>query len=292
MKLAPGFVLPVDKPEGPTSHDIVDAARRGLGIRKVGHTGTLDPFASGLLLLCVGRATRLAEFLSGLDKVYEATALLGVRTDTLDRDGEVVEERSGWEALSADEIGGALGALRGTLSQVPPQFSAKKVSGVAMHRRARRGEHVELSAHPVTVHDIELIGVDLPSVRFRVRCSSGTYVRALARDLGEGLRVGAHLTALRRTAIGSVDVADALEVSALGDAGAVAAARIDPLRALAHLPAVHVGPEDADRLVHGQRVHGHEGIPSGLVAVAAEGRLLAIADAGEGILRPRKVFAG
>ena len=178
-------------------------ARRALDTRRVGHTGTLDPFASGLLLLCLGPATRLAEYLLGLDKEYLATARLGVTTDTLDREGDAVETASGWETLSSDEVRAALDELTGSISQTPPAFSAKKVKGEAAHRLARRGEAPELEPVTVTIHELELLDLDLPRVRFRVRCSSGTYVRAIARDVGEALGVGAHLTELRRTGIGT-----------------------------------------------------------------------------------------
>jgi len=291
------FVLPVDKPAGPTSHDVVAAARRALGTRKIGHTGTLDPFASGLLLLCVGRATRLAEYLSALDKRYEATAKLGVETDTLDLEGEAVSEAADISHLTGEAIADALAGFTGELDQVPPQFSAKKVDGEAMHRRARRGEHVDLPPARVCVHEMEPMEVALPAVRFAVRCSSGTYIRALARDLGSALGVGAHLTALRRTAVGRFDVADAVPLDRLDDPGAVAAARIDPVAALAHLRGVAVDDGDAERLRHGQRLRiepAVEGAPTGAterVAVAHGGALLAIAELDDGVLRPRKVFA-
>lgn len=291
--MTPGasFVLPVDKPEGPTSHDVVDAARRALGVRRIGHTGTLDPFASGLLLLCVGQATRLAEYLSGLDKTYVAVARLGVATDSHDRDGEVVEVREGWAELTRDDVDRVLPAFVGEIDQVPPQHSAKKVDGVRMHRRARGGERVALPPSRVTVHELDLVELRPPEVHLRVRCSSGTYVRALARDLGEALGVGAHLTALRRVSIGAVRVDAAIGVDALGDAEAVAAARIEPLRALAHLPTVHVGGDAAARLAHGQTLPVDAAAVAGTVAVEAGGALVAVAELRGGVLRPRKVLA-
>jgi len=293
-----GYVLPVDKPEGPTSHDVVVRARRALAVRKIGHTGTLDPFASGLLLLCVGPATRLAEYLTGLPKRYEAVACLGVTTDTLDREGAVVEEHGGWEALAPERIDEALSSFLGDIEQVPPQFSAKKVEGVAMHRRARAGERVDLSPCPVTIHEIERLDAELPDVRFRVLCSSGTYVRALARDLGERLGVGAHLSALRRTAIGVVDVGAAIGVDDLDDAEAVARARIGPLEALAHLPELAIDDAAARRLAHGQMLRVADavaGVPAttvagGPVALSRKGELVAVAEVVDGVLRPRKVF--
>jgi len=311
------MVLPVDKPSGPTSHDIVDLARREIGTRRVGHTGTLDPFASGLLLLCVGRATRVAEYLTALDKTYQATMRLGRTTDTLDREGRVVREREGWAALGPEEIVAALERLTGEIDQVPPQYSAKKVDGEAMHRRARRGERVELESRRVTVHELALAALELPLLGVRVRCSSGTYVRSLARDVGEALGVGAHLTDLRRTAIGGFDVERALPPEALGDRARVAASAISPLASLAHLPSLQVGEEAARRLGQGQAVAladaeagGTLPLPRGSalpvpgaaaerapgvespVVVACAGQIVAIAEARGGLLHPKKVFHG
>lgn len=285
------FILPVIKPEGPTSHDVVRAVRRELGCRRVGHTGTLDPFASGLLLMCVGRATRLAEYLSALDKTYEAVARLGQATDTLDLEGQVVEERRGWEDLDRGRIEEALLAQRGEVKQVPPAFSAKKVRGEAAHRRVRRGEEVRLEPVAVTIGALELTSLELPLVGLRVTCSSGTYVRALARDIGEALGVGAHLVRLRRTAIGPFGLDAALTLDHLSDARAVAEAAIAPLSALGHLPKVVLGDREADRLVTGQTVRVVDDGHRGLVAVAHRGSLLAVGESAGGLLRPRKVFA-
>ncbi|MDA0329791.1 MAG: tRNA pseudouridine(55) synthase TruB [Gemmatimonadetes bacterium] len=285
------FVVPVDKPEGPTSHDVVAMARRGLGTRRIGHTGTLDPFASGLLLLCVGWTTRLAEYLTGLDKTYEAVARLGVTTDTLDRDGVVLSESDAWRQLEESEIMRALSDFAGSIDQVPPQFSAKKLEGEAMHRRARRGEHVELAPVSVTVHDVQVTAVQLPEVRFSMRCSSGTYVRAIARDLGESLGVGAHLTSLRRTSVGSFTVNDAIAVDALKDTEEVARVAVEPAAALAHLPLVEIDGEVARRLLHGQKVRLSNDGSAAPVAVTHEGALFAIGEMRDGVLIPRKVFA-
>jgi len=285
------FVLPVDKSEGPTSHDVVDAARRSLGVQRIGHTGTLDPFASGLLLLCVGKATRLAQYFSGLDKTYEAVAKLGVSTDTLDRAGTIVGESTGWEDLTTQRIEAALDTLRGEISQVPPQYSAKKVSGERAYVRAREGLEVELEACTVTVMSLQLTSAALPSVTFTVRCSSGTYIRALARDLGEVLGVGAHLTGLRRTAIGDWNVQDAVPFADLSDLPSVARAAVAPLAALTHMPTMDVDDEQAGRLALGQAVAVPDQAAKGAVAVAHAGALVAIGEADEGFLRPRKVFS-
>jgi tRNA pseudouridine55 synthase len=295
-------VLRVDKPEGPTSHDIVARARRALRTRRVGHTGTLDPFASGLLLLCVGTATRLSESLTGLPKSYEAVARLGVRTDTDDLDGVVLEVREGVGALDVGDLDRALATLRGSLLQVPPAFSAKKVGGEAMHRKARRGEVVELPPVSVEVHALERLDWTPPFLRFRVDCSSGTYIRALARDLGEALGVGAHLSALRRTRVGDHTVEGAVSGDALDDAERVAAAWLSPREVLIHLPCLDLTPEQVLRIRMGQRITigaGQAPEPpratgvgnqQGRLALFMGEELVALAETeGEWIL-PRRVF--
>ncbi len=284
-------VLPVDKPEGPTSHDVVAAARRALGLRRIGHTGTLDPFASGLLLLCVGPATRLAEYLTGLSKRYEAVARLGARTDTLDATGEVVDTDDGWRELSDDAVRSAFEAERGTRLQQPPAYSAKRIGGRRAYDLARAGEAVLPEPVEVTIHDLEVTGIEGADVRFSMGCSSGTYVRAVARDAGDRLGVGAHLTALRRTGIGTFSVEGALPPARLEDAAAVAGAIVSPLAALGHLPVVEIGAADTARVRNGQAVRGGGGAGAGVVALASEGELVAIAEAAGESLRPRKVFA-
>ncbi|MFG1690783.1 tRNA pseudouridine(55) synthase TruB [Gemmatimonadota bacterium] len=286
-------VLLVDKPEGPTSHDVVDQLRRALGVRRVGHTGTLDPFASGLLLLCVGSATRLSEYLVGLEKSYVARATLGVTTTTLDVEGEVVGRDEGWRELTEDRVRDSVKELEGESLQIPPQFSAKKVGGEAMHRKARRGEEVVLEPVPITVHEIVADEVALPELRFRVRCSSGTYIRALARDLGERLGVGCHLTALRRTRIGSFDVERAVSATMIEDEDAWERAWITPEESLSHLNRIEVEAEDAGKLRHGQAVSvvGHDSDSKEPVVVLHGGELLAIGACEGGVVRPRKVFS-
>lgn len=290
-----GGVLPVDKPSGPTSHDVVARARRALDIRKIGHTGTLDPFASGLLLLCVGSATRLAEYLTGLDKTYRATVRLGTSTDSGDPEGAVVGESDAWRGLDAADVEAALAGFRGRISQVPPRFSAKKIAGERAYRRARRGEEVELEAVEVEVHELELERLDLPDVEIRLRCSSGTYVRALGRDLGERLGALAHLARLRRTRAGTVSVEDAVSLDGLEDARAVERAWISPARAVAHLPSVEVAGDEAVRLAHGQTIRLRDeapatALPQETVAVLRGSDLVAVAARQGDRLRPRKVF--
>ena len=284
-------VLLVDKPPGPTSHDIVRAARTALGLRRIGHAGTLDPFASGLLVLCLGSSTRISQYLSAMDKSYHATARLGVSTSTHDPDGEEVERNSRWRELDEDSVRDSLYAFRGVTRQTPPRYSAKKVRGEAAHRRIRRGEVVRLDPVPVTVYEIGLVRCSLPFVTFTVRCSSGTYIRALARDLGKALGTGAHLTELRRTAVGSMSVGQAAAPNGLRDA-VPSIACLSPAKALAHLPTVQVGGEDAARLACGQAVEpSTEPVPEAdPVVVLESGSLVAIGCGRGGVLRPRKVF--
>ncbi len=286
-------VLAVDKPEGPTSHDVVSLARRGLGTRRVGHTGTLDPFASGLLLLCVGWATRLAEYLTGLGKSYRGVAHLGVVTDTADRTGTLLRSSEEWRGLREEEIEAAFRTQLGQIPQLPPSYSAKKVGGVRAYDLARRGEEVELAPVMVTIERIEILEVALPEVVFEVECSSGTYIRSIARDVGEVLGVGGHLAALRRTRIGSHDVADAIPASRLDDPEMVREGWLTPLAAVSHLHRIEVGPDEAQALSHGVRIGAAEQAPAGEpLAIVHEGKLLAIGDVEGGKLRARKVFAG
>jgi tRNA pseudouridine55 synthase len=285
-----GF-LPVDKPAGPTSHDIVAVARRGLGERRIGHTGTLDPFATGVLLLCIGAATRLAEYLAGLDKTYEATARLGIRTDTLDRTGEVVATSEAWTTLGTAEVRAAFEDQIGRRPQLPPAYSAKKVAGRRSYELARAGEDVVPAAVEVAIHDLTVLSVDPPFVRFALRCSTGTYVRAVARDAGEALGVGAHLTELRRTAIGPFTADRAIPADQLAEPAAVAAALVSPLEALSHLPVVQLDARGAENIRHGRGIVAPDGTDRGTVVLAADGAVVAMAESDGSLLRPRKVLA-
>jgi tRNA pseudouridine55 synthase len=286
-------VLPVDKPPGPTSHDVVAAARRALGIRRIGHTGTLDPFASGLLLLCIGPATRLAEFLTPLPKRYFATMRLGTTTDTDDLKGEVVARSEAWTRLDEAAIRHVLEEQIGIREQLPPRYSAKKVSGERMYAVARRGGEVERSPVTVTIHALQVLDVRLPDVDFSVECSAGTYIRAIARDAGESLGVGAHLHALRRTGSGGFDVADALPLDSLSDRDRVGGALVAPAAAVRHLPHVVVPASDVRAVTHGRSVTVADPVPTGtaVALLSEEGTLLAVAEMVGQALHPRKVFA-
>jgi tRNA pseudouridine55 synthase len=288
----PVGILLVDKPAGPTSHDVVEHVRKAAGIRRVGHAGTLDPFASGLLLLLLGSATRLSEYFLGMEKGYDATLRLGMETDSWDLEGEVIREDPGWHGITGKEIEAALADLRGQILQTPPVYSAKKIRGEAAHRRVRRGEEVVLDPVEVTVLDLTLTGIQLPFVHLKVLCSSGTYVRALARDLGRALGVGGHLTALRRTSIGPFSISEASLLPALGDPTAVLGALIPSAPALAHLPAVEVEPAQAARIRQGQFLVlvGNDPPEDVVVRVLLEGELVALASREGDRLRPRKVM--
>ncbi|MDT0183820.1 tRNA pseudouridine(55) synthase TruB [Microbacterium sp. ARD31] len=215
----PGLVV-VDKAPGMTSHDVVARVRRLAGTRKVGHAGTLDPMATGVLVLGVDRATRLLGHLMLTEKAYDATIRLGVATTTDDAEGEVVST-SPVDGVTEDDVRRALAGFVGDIEQVPTAVSAIKVDGRRAYARVRAGEDVELPARPVTIHELVVHEVSLPDVRISVRCSSGTYIRAIARDLGAALGVGGHLTALRRTAVGSFDLGVARTLEALAEDFAV-----------------------------------------------------------------------
>ena len=236
-------LLLVDKPAGITSHDAVQLVRRALRTRKVGHAGTLDPMATGLLLVGVGRATRLLRFLGDFDKEYEGTARLGIETDTLDADGTVL--RTSPVDVSEREVRGAMSAFVGEIEQRPPAFSAVKVGGQRLHRAARKGETIEAEPRRVRVDAFDLLRFQPPDFEFRIVCSSGTYVRSLVADVGTKLGSGAHLTRLVRTRIGPFQVRDATPPDAPGE----------PLpleRAVAHLPRLEVEEEEARAAGHGR----------------------------------------
>ncbi len=267
--LAMDGLLVIDKPAGMTSHDVVASTRRILKERRVGHTGTLDPFATGVLLILVGRATRLAQFLSGADKEYDAIIRLGFATDTGDRMGNPLpgptgKRRRKW---SEEEIEAALASLRGYIDQVPPMYSAKKIGGQKLYELARRGEEVEREPSRVCIHEFEAIKPDGQLIKdnrdgtfdfqVHVSCSAGTYVRTLAEDFGKRLSVGAHLAELRRTRVGDFTVTNAVTLeqikTSLGEE-ALGTILLRPNAALSRLPFVHLSADDVRRTRHGMEV--------------------------------------
>ncbi|MFW6088777.1 MAG: tRNA pseudouridine(55) synthase TruB [Gemmatimonadota bacterium] len=291
-------VLLVDKPEGPTSHDVVRAARRALGTRRVGHTGTLDPFASGLLILCVGRATRLVEYFHHLPKSYEAGIVFGESRDTDDRTGTVTERGEIGPGLDAARLEAALTASLGESEQRPPDYSARQKGGRRAHEAARAGEPLALEARPIEVRGARLLDWSPPVARVAYEVSTGTYVRALARDLGAGLGCPAHLGTLRRTRIGPFEASDAVGVP---DIAWDAPASLSPLAALAWLPARELTAEERTAVGYGQAIATGEVAPpavavAGLgpgelpVVLHAAGELVAVGRRADEAIRPDKVF--
>jgi tRNA pseudouridine55 synthase len=237
-----GIVL-VDKPPGITSHAAIDLVRGALGTRRVGHAGTLDPMATGLLIMGIGRATRLLRFFGGLAKVYVGTLRLGTETDTLDADGEIV--RTATVDATADEIGAAMAGLVGDSMQLPPAYSAVKVGGRKLYEAARAGEHLEAEPRPIRVHSFDLVAFEGADAEFRAAVSGGTYVRSLVADVGAALGCGAHLTSLRRMEIGPFSVRDA---SAPDHPAPV----LPVGRAVAHLPRIELVADEAVAASHGR----------------------------------------
>jgi len=282
--VAEGFLL-VDKPGGWTSHDVVARCRRLLGERRIGHAGTLDPMATGLLVVALGRATRLLRFVQQLPKTYLAVAVLGVATDTLDADGAVLSREP--LPVSEDEVRRAAARFVGTILQVPPMVSARRVEGRRLYDLAREGKEVEREARAVEVYSLELEDFapsDYPEATLRVRCSTGTYVRTLADDLARALGGRAHLSALRRLSSGSLRVEEAHTLAAVEAAAAGGAAEellLEPAAALCDLPAVQVTDGTASAVCHGAvfpaPLLGIDPAAPGLHRVLdGEGRLLAV----------------
>lgn len=279
--VSPGILL-VDKPAGMTSHDVVARTRRAFGTRKVGHAGTLDPMATGLLVIGIEGATRLLTYIVGADKTYAATIRLGQTTGTDDAEGEVVAVAApeAWDAVTDDAVSAGIASLTGAISQVPSAVSAIKVDGRRAYDRVRAGEEVVLAARDVVVSRFDLLetrrGEGFIDLDVIVDCSSGTYIRSLARDLGAGLGVGGHLTALRRTRVGPFEVAGAVGIDALEGAPTLtpgeAAARI--------LPVLEMSSDDARDLRHGKRLVGQAARLDGALGAALDpdGRLIGIVE--------------
>jgi len=287
-----GFLV-VDKPAGMTSHDVVNAVRRIAETRRVGHTGTLDPLATGVLVLALGAATRLVQFIDNNDKTYRATLRLGETTTTYDADGETVESCP--VTVSHAEVEAALASFRGAIAQVPPMYSAIKVKGQKLYKLARQGKEIERAPRSVTLHRLDVLDWALPDVTIEVVCSAGTYVRSLAHDLGQQLGCGAHLIALTRTAAGEFRLADAYTLEALralAQAGRLAEALLPLTTALTALPVVMLTPEQVQAVGFGQMVMLDDA-PDVPLAQArdAAGQLVAVMLPVEpGMWRPKLVF--
>lgn len=253
-------VLPVLKPVDYTSHDVVAKVRRFTGIRRIGHTGTLDPKVTGVLPLCIGRATRIVEYLQELPKTYEADLLVGIATDTEDMTGEVVR-RADRVDLTEAQATAAIRSFVGTIEQVPPMYSAVKVGGKRLYELARQGQEVERKPRTVDIYSIDILKLELdrefPLIRFRVVCSKGTYIRTLCADIGKALGYPAAMASLVRTASGAIALAQCLtldEVERLAASGELAAKLLPADQAVRHLPSVVLDAAEAARALHGQTV--------------------------------------
>lgn len=293
-----GFLL-IDKPQGWTSHDVVAKIRGRIG-GKVGHAGTLDPLATGLLVLGIGGATRLLRFVQGADKEYLATALFGVATDSLDADGAIVSREP--LPVTPEQVEDVMGRFRGSIMQVPPMVSARKVEGRRLYELAREGKVVEREARPVTIHRLDLVDLapsDYPEVTFRTVCSTGTYVRTLGDDLARALGGRANLTALRRVRIGALEVSDAVSVDdavAAADAGEIERLLIKPGEALSEMPEVRVDDAMAEAVRNGRELPDIL-IPDGASSDASirvgdrRGDLIAVYRRDRNALRPEVVLS-
>jgi len=290
----PGGLVVVDKPAGWTSHDVVGRVRRLAGTRRVGHAGTLDPMATGVLLVGVDRATRLLGHLMLTEKEYAGTVVLGATTSTDDAEGEV-RTTADASAVTDEAIRAAAATQVGAVSQVPPAVSAIKVDGIRSYTRARAGEDVELRARDVVVHALDLVDVRRDGTRVEldvaVRCSSGTYIRAIARDIGAALGVGGHLSALRRTRVGPWDLSHAVALEDLSADGAYAVALV-PIGdvAAATFPRRDVDEDDAARLSHGVRLSPSCAGDGPVAAFGPDGRFLALVEDRDGAAVPVAVF--
>ncbi|HRH42713.1 MAG TPA: tRNA pseudouridine(55) synthase TruB [Pyrinomonadaceae bacterium] len=290
-------ILIIDKPTDWTSHDVVGKLRKILKTKRIGHTGTLDPFATGVLVMLVGQATRLAQFLDKDAKEYEAVVQLGFETDTGDltgerRDGEMARQG---DSVMESEIEQVLESFRGQIEQIPPMYSAKKVDGKKLYELARKGIEIERKAVAVTIYELELLE-EIPNpksqIRIRVLCTAGTYIRTLAEDIGRKLGTGAHLTALRRTRAGNFDLTKAVSIEQLQEI--VLAEKLDdyliPMnQAVSHLPEVKLSDEEVKKIRNGMK------LPSNLNAelvrlTDSENNLIAIGSAHENFIRPKIVF--
>jgi len=295
-------VLIIDKPAGMTSHDVIDRVRRILGLRTVGHLGTLDPAATGVLPLVIGNFTRLAQFYLGAEKRYEGIIRLGIATDTYDADGEPAgsdqERRAAAEramAIDEDRVRELASRFLGPIEQLPPPFSAKKINGVPAYKLARRQQEVQLAPVSVTVHELELHLLPDARVSLRARVSSGTYIRAIANDLGQALGCGAHLETLRRTAHGEFTLADSHTLEALPDGAPKDLSQffLHPRKLLPQIPSVTANEDQIALIRHGRAVNLAEMSKSQYVKVfAGQSELIAIAARVAGTLfHPKIVLA-
>ena len=274
-------ILIIDKPEGMTSHDVVQAIRKKFKTSKVGHLGTLDPMATGVLPLSIGKATRVAQFISGSPKEYEGEIRFGFATNTYDREGIPTTEARPFEG----NVEAGIRSLTGILEQIPPPFSAKKVGGVASHRLARRNEAVELPPSRVEIEKFEIVRLAPPQMTFRVVCSPGTYIRSLAHDLGRLLGCGAHLTALRRTRSGEFHLQDSVSLDRAAETDLIPMDRLLP-----SMPRIEVFGLDEIKVRHGNPVDAGTVLAPFTRIFNKKGEFIAVASVENGLAHPRLVL--
>lgn len=282
-------ILNIDKPVGPTSHDVVRKLRWLLDTKRVGHAGTLDPLASGVLVIAAGRATRLLEYVVGQRKRYLAEIRLGQSSTTYDGEGEISAAQT--VAVSVAEIEAALSTFRGTIQQIPPMHSAIKQDGRPLYELARKGQEVERAARTVTIYELEIVQWESPVLKLRIVCSAGTYIRSLAHDLGQVLGSGAYLSGLQRTAVGTFTIADAISPDALSREN-VAGYVQPPDRAVAHLPRLDVSSEATIALANGRQISCEPGDPEADLARAYDpvGEFIGIVVSRKTQWKPHKIF--
>ncbi len=286
-------LLNINKPQGPTSHDIVARVRRGTRVKKVGHAGTLDPMATGVLVICLGPATRLSEYVMKSPKRYRARVRFGIQTDTYDAEGEIVAQTS--DPISREAVIAALDQFRGDIEQIPPMYSAIKQDGKKLYDLARAGQEIERAARPVTIHRLDLIGWEFPFADLDIMCSPGTYIRSLAFDLGQAVGVGAHLAALQRSASGQFTVEDAVswtDFEAAMAAGTWHDHLLPPDLALSGAPVIRLDAADTVSVLNGGfiPVETTDATDDLARAVDPAGRLIAVLTRREDQWKPEKVF--
>lgn len=287
-----GFIN-LNKPAGITSHGVAEKVKKITGTRRVGHAGTLDPFATGVLVMAIGKATKLVEFLRKDDKEYEAVICLGATSDTYDGTGQLTETPPPVPVPSGAQITSLLQQFTGEISQQPPKFSAIKVHGTPAYKLARAGEEVNLAPRRITIHSLRLIEYRSPLVTIKVHCSAGTYIRALAHDIGSRLKTGAYLAALHRTQAGSFSIKDSIDLADL-TAENWQEHLLPPMVGITHFPSYETTVEGTDRITRGLKIKPSKGFAPGPVAILSPRKeLIAIGeyDNEEGLLKPTKVIA-
>lgn len=283
-------ILNIDKPTGMTSHDVVGRVRRAAGMRRVGHSGTLDPMATGVLVVCLGRATRLVEYLVGRPKTYYGIVRLGQTTDSYDADGKIVSEKA-VPKLTAETIEPLLDQFRGDILQIPPMVSAIKKDGKKLYELAREGITIERPPRPVTIYQLDLLDISSPEVTLRIQCSAGTYIRSIAYDLGELLGCGGHLASLRREQVGEFSVENAVPLDSLNSDN-IGSYLQRPERAVSHMPRLEVGFDDEINLLNGKLVSRETDHENGTLVQTYNpaGRFIGLVYAHENFWKAKKMF--